>query len=184
MPKLSVLTSHPFPSPPAHWDNACSFTTTNNPHLLHSMLPLSPPISMTGIGGTCRATHAGFLNILPSINHMNLALYSPSFPQTLLSLGHIHRSGGSYHTTNLPQPSLVIRLNDSVTLDVSPLTTNSNLSPVNYTSLHQAKAANPSLYQPNPTHHPLNFPLALYPKASANTSTVSHLFTLSAHSQP
>ena len=74
---------------------------------------------------------------------MNLALYSKDAPQTLLSLGHIHRCGGSYHTTNQPNNRLVIKATDTITLDTSPLTSNSNLSPVNYSSYpgeHAARA--------------------------------------------
>lgn len=130
----------------AHWDNACSFSITNNTRLLHNLRPLQPPIPIGGVGGSCLATHAGYLSILPSINHMNLALYSKDSPQTLLSLGYIHRCGGSYYTTNQPDNCLVVNATDFITLDTSPLTSNSNLSPVNYSLLNNTKASHPALY--------------------------------------
>jgi len=146
----------------AHWDNACSFSITNNSRLLSNLRPLQPPISIGGVGGSCLATHAGYLSILPSINHMNLALYSKDFPQTLLSLGHIHRCGGSYHTTNQPDNYLVIKATDTVILDTSPLNSNSNLSPVSYILLNSTKASHPTLYSNIST---FRFPTGSLPKS-------------------
>lgn len=120
-----TLSSHSYPF---HWDNACSFHITNDPNLFTQLFPLSPPISIGGVGGPCAATHAGYLTFVPSLNFMNLGLFCPSAPQTLLSLGHLHSCGGGYSTTINPD-TIHIFAEPGTLLDVASLTPHSNLYP-------------------------------------------------------
>ncbi len=85
---------------------------------------------------------------------MNLALYCKDFPQTLYSLGYLFRCGGSYQTTDTPTPSLIVRATPDVILNISPLSSQSNLSPVDMTLLTQAKLLHPLLFTTRPTTIP------------------------------
>ena len=146
------LSPHNCPSPVIHWDNACSYNLTNNKDLFSSLFALPNPIPIGGVGGSCIATHAGYLNCLPSLNYINLALYCPSAPQTLLSLGHLHQCGGGFCTSpnNL---TLSIFANPSTLLDTTTLQPNCNLYPTALRKLYTTLRSNPTL-QKLPTHKP------------------------------
>ena len=133
------ISSHPF-----HWDNACSFHITNKLSLFSHIYPLSPPISIGGVGGPCAATHAGYLSFLPSSNYMNLGLFCPSAPQTLLSLGHLHSCGGGYNTTITPDTIHIFAEPDTL-LDIAPLRSHSNLYPSSTGRLLEALQKHPHL---------------------------------------
>ena len=89
------------PKSKIHWDNACSYHVTNDPTLLSHMQPI-PPDTFLGVGGFGSATHAGYVPFLPSHNFLNIGYYSPDFPQTLLSLGHLQACGGAYASSTTP----------------------------------------------------------------------------------
>jgi len=116
------------------WDNCCSYSLSNSTSLFSSLFPLPLPLPIGGVGGNCLATHAGYLSCLPSTNYMNFALFSPTAPQTLLSLGHLHACGGTFITTLNP-PILQIRSADGTVLDNSRLLSHSNLYPANLPTL-------------------------------------------------
>jgi len=108
---------------------------------------------------------------------MNFGLYCPTFPQTLYSLGYILRCGGSYYSTSKPTPSLIVKATDYATLNISPLSSHSNLSPVNMKLLQQAKSLHPQLFNTIPTKLPPNNPLpsTLHNFIVGNTSTTNSL---------
>jgi hypothetical protein len=84
------------------------------------------------------------LSCLPAVNHMNLGLYCPSTPQTLLSLGHIHSCGGSFSTTASPN-ALTIFANPATPLATTALKTHSNLYPANIDALRDTLRQHPHL---------------------------------------
>ena len=125
--------------PSALWDDCCSHSVTNNLSMLYAVTKLPTPITLGGIVGGCLLTHTGFLHSLPSINDMNRAYYSPTIATTLFSLGHLQRSGGSYHTVSTDQ--LYIYASDKLLLN-SPIMNGSNLYPVDF---HQLSTALPTI---------------------------------------
>ena len=144
----SLSTPLPFSTPQkpisASWDNACSYSVTNDRTLFTNLYPLHPALHIGGVGGSCLATHAGYLSCLPAVNHMNLGLYCPSTPQTLLSLGHIHSCGGSFSTTASPN-ALTIFANPATPLATTALKTHSNLYPANIDALRDTLRQHPHL---------------------------------------
>ena len=104
------------------------------------------------MGGSCIATHAGYLNCLPSLNYINLALYCPTAPQTLLSLGHLHQCGEGF-STSPNSLTLSIFANPSTLLDTTTLQPNCNLYPTTLPQLYQTLRSNPTL-NCIPTHKP------------------------------
>jgi len=147
----SPLSARPPPSP-ITWDNACSFHITNDITLFSRLYPLPFPIPIGGVGGSSIATHAGYLNCLPSLNYINFALYCPSAPQTLLSLGHLHGCGGSFNTTADPN-LLFVYANATILLDTAALLSNNLystslprlLAGLNHPHLHTVPTSPPPL---------------------------------------
>ena len=90
------------------------------------------------------ATHAGYLTCLPTLNYINLALYSPTAPQTLLSLGHLHQCGGGF-TTSSTSRTLSIFATPTILLDTATLQPNTNLYPTTLSQLYNSLHSNPSL---------------------------------------
>ena len=133
MRAATTLTTISLPSPP--------FTTS-----------LIPSSSAACVGGSCIATHAGYLNCLPSLNYINLALYCPTAPQTLLSLGHLHQCGGGF-STSPKSLTLSIFADSSTLLDTTTLEPNCNLYPTTLPQLYQTLRSNPPL-NCIPTHKP------------------------------
>lgn len=91
---------------------------------------------------------------------MNLGLYSPSAPQTLLSLGHIHGCGGSFCTTTTPN-ALTIFADPSTALATTDLIQHANLYPANLFALRHSISSNPHLsvcptQPPSPTLLPVS----------------------------
>ena len=84
---------------------------------------------------------------------MNFALFSPTAPQTLLSLGHLHACGGTFITTLNP-PILQIRSADGTVLDNSRLLSHSNLYPANLPTLLSVLHKLPHLTAPPLTPPP------------------------------
>ena len=92
---------------------------------------------------------------------MNVCLYSPTAPQTLLSLGQLHSCGGSFHSTNHPD-QLLIKADESCVLDASLLTQHTNLYPASHPTLLAALRSFPHLSEaPSRRPHPTLFPPAL-----------------------
>ena len=107
---------------------------------------------------------------------MNVCLYSPTAPQTLLSLGQLHSCGGSFYSSSRPD-NLVITADGSTLLDTSPLTPHTNLYPTNHLTLLAALRSSPHLTaspsdRPGPSIFPptLNRFIARYPPPLAITS--------------
>ena len=110
---------------PASWfyDSGASFSTVNDLAYLQNAVPV-PPFSIGGIGSGVVATHVGTLPFLPA--PVSKAYYASGLVVNLISLGYIHRHGGSYRSTS--DLSLTIEYG-GVLLDTSRLGSN-NLSPV------------------------------------------------------
>ena len=89
---------------------------------------------------------------------MNVCLYSPTAPQTLLSLGQLHSCGGSFHSSTRPD-HLLITADGSTILDSSPLTPHTNLYPTSRPNLMAALHSSPHLTLP-PSGRP---PTSLFP---------------------
>ena len=107
---------------------------------------------------------------------MNVCLYSPTAPQTLLSLGQLHSCGGSFYSSSRPD-NLVITADGSTLLDTSPLTPHTNLYPTNHLTLLAALRSSPHLTaspsdRPGPSIFPptLNRFIARYPPPLTLTS--------------
>ena len=126
------------------YDNCCSYSVTNNLTLLYDCTPLGAPIPLSGIGAGVSITHAGYLRCLPATNGLNKCYYSKDATTTLISLGHLQRSGGAYNT--VPH---TIRLQvygpNSILLDTPSLSRN-NLFHASMASLSRAKKDNYTLY--------------------------------------
>jgi len=84
---------------------------------------------------------------------MNLGLYCPNAPQTLLSLGHLHSCGGSFSTTSDP-PTVRIFADPTTLLDVVQLTPHSNLYSTTTSQLYSALQTHPHLNSLPATHPP------------------------------
>ena len=136
------------------WDNCCSYHVTNNKDLLVNMHPI-PQNSFSGVGGSAKATHAGYLLFLPTIG--------PDFPQTLLSLGQLHSCGGQYSTTINPNLLHVYAIDgdlDSL-IDVTPCQPTSNTCPTTIPKLTQAVIVKPKLFKSQPRVDNIHLPPAL-----------------------
>ncbi len=155
----SLFSSPKCPSLIIHWDNACSYNLTNNKSLFSSLHPHPNPIPIGCVGGSCIATHAaGYLNCLPSLNYINLALCCPTAHQTLLSFGHLHQCGGGFSTS--PKSfTLSIFADSSTLLDTTTLQPNCNLYPTTLPQQYQTLRSNPHL-NCIPTHKPTLSPFS------------------------
>ena len=136
-----------------HWDNACSYNLMNSACLFSHLYPLSTPEPVGGIGGSCLATHAGYLTCLPSTNYMNLALYCPTAPLSLLSIGQLHSCGGHFNSTSNPD-AVALYADAHTLLDIAPRTPYVNLYSTNSTKLIKELANNHHLCI-TPTQQPL-----------------------------
>ena len=83
--------------------------------------------------------------------------------KTLISLGHIQRCGGSYHTSRDGPPTLHVFANPHTEINQAPLHPSTNLYIASHQQLLAAKTTNPHLYStPTPTH-PYRPPPAQFP---------------------
>ena len=117
------------------YDNCCSYTIVNKLEFLVNCRRLKTPFRIGGISDGIFLTHRGSLptSLLP--DGLNDAFYSKDAQSCLLSLGFIHRAGGSYASVH--PDKLVVRDKLGVVLDITPMCDN-NLSPVSLQRLQKA----------------------------------------------
>lgn len=75
---------------------------------------------------------------------MNFCLFSPTAPQTLFSLGHLHTCGGRFSSQRLPN-HVAIFADDTTLLDSAPLIPHSNLYPTHVPQLLKILQTHPHL---------------------------------------
>ena len=115
--------------------------------LLYNVTALSSPLSLGGVGGSCRVTHSGYLFCLPNTNSTNLAYYAPTIPVNLFSLGHLQRCRATYSPDPLrPLTHFTVRMSSGGPILAHAALTPNNLLPVDYESLHTAVTKFPQHY--------------------------------------
>ena len=117
------------------YDNCCSFSLVNRISFLLESKLLDAPFRIGGIADGILVTHVGTLPIQLLPTGLNIAFFSAQAQSCLLSLGFIHRSGGSYSTTGTD--GLLVRDAKGVLLDHAHLCDN-NLYSVSLSRLSAA----------------------------------------------
>jgi hypothetical protein len=110
---------------PWYWDNAASYSISNNFDNLIEVIPLSVPNWIGGVGTGVQLTHRGYLNFLP--RKLGLCWYSKDSAVNLISLGFWQRNGGSYSSSGTDY--LTVMDSEGLLFDKVHLQKN-NLSPV------------------------------------------------------
>ena len=154
-----TLASAPIPTSliattyPAYWDNADSLNVTPDANLLFDLVQLDAPIAVGGIGSSVLATATGFFSCLPP--GYNLGYLTPASTSTLLSLGSLARSGGSYSGDSTGLRVYQGTGPTASALDTSPLLPNqlSAVSPA-FLATHRSFSTQPN---PKPTFNQSQF---------------------------
>jgi hypothetical protein len=120
-----AATLRPAHKAPWYFDNAASHNTTNDMSMLDNVIKIDPFL-IGGIGLGCVATHLGELKLAFLPRPFGKCYFVPSMGVNLISLGYIHRCGGTYSSS----PKLTLTVSTTPGMSVQSITGPNNLHKV------------------------------------------------------